>query len=640
MQVNQRGAVPRATTTAIADASSSTTPSTVVRFPAGFDQPPTVRAGETVRFDIPKDQILPFVAGPAYHGRETWLGRLMVQVNGGEPLPYVFAQSTMGGTGNYLGHEVRPVDVRIPDDATAVQVWIETRGIEGERFVSNLGANYTLPVVAASTPAPTATPSEERSSFHTGPSPQAPDAGAPVVDARQGGISVEGGGKSSLYALRLGVHAPKARGSDVARAAAPLLGRNATAAVDRFLANWNSAGRFIPENVDANGAVKDTKLSALTQSRHLYGLVQAAGTTGNPQYLQRARELADTLLTKFVGREVDGKPVPPYFHEQVELNGAAAVSHASAAGGDNLTVNQQAYGLSGLVALYGATKDPALLKEIRALHNAFVERFYDDRAGGFFDHAHADGSGADGLKSYNSTVYVAMSYLADLAAVDTAPGAPDYRGQLRELADLVTDKFPDPTTGFIVENFDADWRPAWREWQVQQAPSAQGAPETFSIGIVGHNTQAAWFLLRMFEQTGDAAYRDTAVTLMNNMLAKGYDAEHGGFFNAAKREETRPGERWMWGTNKAWWQQAEGMQALMLADKLGVLDRMQGGGVSGRQALEDTLRFWPHFTQPGGGEYAEVARDGTPVPGDLGGFGKATYHVSQLAEVARDAAGG
>lgn len=638
MQVNQRAQLTRSITAA--DAAGVTAPSTVLRFPGGFDAPPTVRAGETVRFDIPKSEILPHVAGPAYHGRETWMGRLMVQVNGGEPQPYVFAQSKMGETGAYLGHEVRPVDVAIPADASSVAVWIETRGIEGERFVSNNGANFPIPVAGAAAGAPSTGGVEERSAFSTGSTPQAPDAGAGTVDARQGGIHLEGGGKSSLYALRLGVHAAKVGASAIARAAAPQLATNATAAMDRFLANWNTEGRFIPENVDGNGAVKDTKLSTLTQSRHLYGLVHAAQNTGDPAYLQRARELGDTILKHFVGREVDGKRVPPFFHEQVEMQGASAVSQRSSAGGNNLTVNQQAYGLSGLVALYGATKDPALLKDIRALHNAFVERFHDARTGGFFDHAHADGSGNDGLKSYNSTVYVAMSYLADLAAVDQGPGAPDYRGQLRELADLVVEKFPDPKTGFIVENFDADWRPAWREWQVQQAPGAEGTPQTFSIGIVGHNTQAAWFLLRQFEESGDAKYRDTAVTLMNNMLAKGYDAEQGGFYNAAKREETRPGERWMWGTNKSWWQQAEGMQALLLADKLGVLDRIGADGVSGRQALEDTLGFWSSFSRPGGGEYAEVARDGTPVPGDLGGFGKATYHVSQLAEVARDAAGG
>lgn len=637
MQVNPRTSVSR--NASITAEVSPPPPPTTLRFPADFGQPPPVRAGETVRFEIPRDEILPHVAGPAYHGRDTWMGRLMVQVNGEAPVPYVFAQSKMGATGDYLGHEVRPVDVPIPADATSVQVWIETRGIGGERFVSNGGNNFTIPVTGVAASSPSVAPASEASTFDVGTAPRATQGGGSPSDPSEGGIPMQGSGKSSLYALRLGVHAPTVRASALARAAVPQLAQNATAAVDRFLARWDDAGHFIPENLDGNGAVKDTKLSALTQSRHLYGLVHAAANTGNPEYLNKARELASTMLQHFVGREVDGKPVPPFFHEQVEMSGASPMSQASAAGGNNLTVNQQAYGLAGLVALYGATRDPALLKEIRDLHTSFVERFHDSRAGGFFDHAHANGSGHDGLKSYNSTVYVAMSYLADLAAVDRGPGAPDYSGLLRELANLVADKFPDPKTGFIVENFDADWRPAWREWQVQQAQGADGAPRDVTIGIVGHNTQAAWFLLRSYEQTGDLKLRDTAVTLLNNMLEKGYDAANGGFFNAAKREETRPEERWMWGTNKAWWQQAEGMQALMLADKLGLLDRIGGGGVSGRQALEGTLQFWQHFSRPGGGEYAEVARDGTAVPGDLGAFGKATYHVSQLADVARDAAG-
>ena len=125
MQVNPRTSVSR--NASITAEVSPPPPPTTLRFPADFGQPPPVSAGETVRFEIPRDEILPHVAGPAYHGRDTWMGRLMVQVNGEAPVPYVFAQSKMGATGDYLGHEVRPVDVPIPADATSVQVWIETR---------------------------------------------------------------------------------------------------------------------------------------------------------------------------------------------------------------------------------------------------------------------------------------------------------------------------------------------------------------------------------------------------------------------------------------------------------------------------------------------------------------------------------
>lgn len=463
------------------------------------------------------------------------------------------------------------------------------------------------------------------------PSPQDPRGAIAHEPARasHGGIQPGGSGATSVWASRLGCH-PAVQGittrSATAYRVAPLLVQNMTKAVDRFLVSWDEQGRYIPENIDAQGNVLNHRLTALTQSRHLYGLAQGYLATGSSLYAHKATQLADSFLRNFVADTADGRHVPPFFHEQVEMIGATATPVESSV----LTANQQAYGLAGLVALYKATEDPALLARIRTLHQAFVQRFHDDVQGGFFDHAAVAGARPDTFKSYNSMLYVACAYLKDLAEVDRGAGAPDYSRLLNEIATIVADRFLDPRTGFIIENFDANWKPAWRDWQ-QQGP--------FTIGIVGHNMQTAWFLLRMHESTGNNRYREASVSIMNSMLERGYDWNHGGFYNAAKREEQDPSQRWMWGTSKAWWQQAEGMQALMLADKLGVLKEVRCQQGTGSTALWGAIAFWRHFARPEGGEYKEVEENGKAIDGNLGEFGKATYHVSQLAQVAMETGG-
>ena len=89
----------------------------------------------------------------------------------------------------------------------------------------------------------------------------------------------------------------------------------------------------------------------------------------------------------------------------------------------------------------------------------------------------------------------------------------------------------------------------------------------------------------------------------------------------------------MWHTNKAWWQQAEAIMALTLAEKSGVLSTDDVRSVRD-QAVDF---YFNHFVDwQGGGEFAEVTKDGTPVTDngvikDKGQWGKSTYHTVELA---------
>src|SRR5262249_9984813 len=320
---------------------------------------------------------------------------------------------------------------------------------------------------------------------------------------------------------------------------------------------------------------------------------------------------------------------PPYFFQEIVVSDKGTLAPKPL---EHLSVNHQAYGLAGLVAFCKATRDSQVLGEVRTLHEGFVKRFLDPKEGGFFEEVSLTSGENNGIKNFNSTVYVATSYLRDLVDMEPEPTHKhQYTQLLEKLADLVVDKFVANEmdvggTGFIRENFDTGWEPQWRGWQNQTV-----CGKTFSIGVVGHNMQVGWFLLDMFERTKDDKYKVAAIATLRSMLERGYDWKNGGVYDSAKREEPTMVARWMWGRKKAWWQQAEAIQAFLQADKLGLLDDLDTSKGTGRNALEKTVAFWDRFQRPEGGTFQETSEDGVPLQGPLDHATKGCYHEAQVA---------
>lgn len=378
-----------------------------------------------------------------------------------------------------------------------------------------------------------------------------------------------------------------------------------------------ATGSYASE-IAIDGSRKSETRHLIAESRMVYGLAYGAAITGNADYLKRAREVTKFLLTKMVRRDSANLP---YFLNAVDPTGRPVAEQTK------LVVNEQAYGLSGLVALATVTPDAqeraALLAQIRELYKAFVFRFHDGSsvgAGGFFDGFDLQKNRPITTKSYNSTVYVATSFLLELAQLDRNQAG--YLNALTEIGDAVAQRFPDPRTGWIIENFTYDWRPDWREWQRQP----QG-----TIGIVGHNFQAAWLLLRLSQAPWlgadrQAAYRTSAKAMLESMLNKNaVDRKNGGFHDVFVRETSQT----MWHTNKAWWQQAEGIMALTLAQRLGVLTTTDAENVRD-QAVN--FYFNSFIDRKNGGEFDVVTREGQPTgETQKGHLGKSTYHTVEFA---------
>ncbi|NUM35410.1 MAG: AGE family epimerase/isomerase [Candidatus Brocadiae bacterium] len=372
---------------------------------------------------------------------------------------------------------------------------------------------------------------------------------------------------------------------------------------------WDEESGSYASEILFDGTKKSEIRHLIALSRMIYGLSNSLEIS--PSYLVKAQKSANFLIKKMMRQDAIG----PYFLSSVYPDGSTNADP------DLLIVNEQAYGFCGLVALYEKTKEPYLLHTIRVAYRAFYKRFHDSQYGGFFDAFSLSTSKPIEKKSYNSTVYVATSFLFALSQSDVEYKK-EYESTLLELGEIILQHFLDQDTGWIIENFDRQWKADWRDWQKQGE---------YTIGVVGHNFQAAWLLLRIYKlfqkKPGMERYAKGGVYILESMLKRNaVDNTNGGFFDVLKRETSEN----MWHTNKAWWQQAEGILALTLAEKLGLLKTQHA-----KQARNMAVHFYFRYfvDRNGGGEFSVVEKNGNPIPNEMKAHkGKSTYHTVEMAE--------
>jgi mannose/cellobiose epimerase-like protein (N-acyl-D-glucosamine 2-epimerase family) len=342
--------------------------------------------------------------------------------------------------------------------------------------------------------------------------------------------------------------------------------------------------------------------------------------TGDKKYLDLAKHGVDFELAHHMKTNAAGET---FWAQKVNRDGSLAEGEA----GKPIVINEQTYGLTGLIGYYKASKDPKILDVIKSGHKFLTNHMWDKKDGAFFDSVDAKTLEPSNTKSYNSVVYPAASALIEMADIADGAWKKEVCGQLKTLADVFVEKFPDPQTGFIKENFTSNWGEDWRNWQKQ--------PEG-TIGVTGHNTQGALFLLRtekllsaegMLKPEEAQKYKDTAKSIVDSMLEKTYDKENGGWFDVFVRETGQN----MWHTNKAFWQQEEGYLATLAMSKLSDDPKYA-------EATTKTLEFWDKnfIDREIGGDRQTVAKDGAPLTDPKGGPGKSSYHSTEMAKLAME----
>ena len=213
-----------------------------------------------------------------------------------------------------------------------------------------------------------------------------------------------------------------------------------------------------------------------------------------------------------------------------------------------------------------------------------------------------DLSVASAKKSFNPQIGLLSSYMLYWYLAD---GRTALLFQMERTMEVALRRMQAPSDGYILDTFDRTWHCITGRWD--------DGTETLSAG---GNLETSWILMRLYNLTGNEAYRTNALELGEKMIRVAWDGVHGGWFESFARDQT---ERH--GPNKAWFIQAYGnFMALSLYNQ-----RKEARYLD---LFRETSLFWNQYflDKECGGAYCSVDLAGNLVNGTKGGSSKGSYH--------------
>ncbi|MDH4128271.1 MAG: AGE family epimerase/isomerase [Spirochaetota bacterium] len=377
---------------------------------------------------------------------------------------------------------------------------------------------------------------------------------------------------------------------------------------------------------------KDSTQECATLSRLIYGLSSAYLMTGNNRYYLAARKGVEYQRDTFRTDSHDGSFVVWAYAYK---DGKKILPSQFQDDRNTIPLYEQIYALAGLTQFYRITNDWETLDDIKRTVNFFNQIFYDNKYKGYFSHIDYATFEPDtpilgdnkNKKNWNSIGDHAPAYLINLLLAIANIKEDEFSdlydiciNMLKELADLITNKFPDPNPKipYVQERFNWDWSADKNyKWQQDRA-------------VIGHNLKIAWNLTRIYNFLQKKEYLDLAIKLGESMKIYGLDQIRGGWFDVVERnpKNDMPIE-FTWHNRKAWWQQEQGILAyLILYGATQNADYLQ--------LARESIAFWnmAYLDFEYGGVYFDVIDDGLPYAKDdrvkKGSHSQSGYHVFEL----------
>lgn len=235
----------------------------------------------------------------------------------------------------------------------------------------------------------------------------------------------------------------------------------------------------------------------------------------------------------------------------------------------------QAFAIHGLTKYFEVSGDSSAL-ELATITFAWLDNnARDDIHGGYFEQLYREGTPQEagpeassrpgylpftGLKEFNSSIHL-LEALTGLYRV-----WPDSRvkGRLEEMYTLFKEKLIHPD-GYLLLYFYPDWTPV--PASVMDSISEGNAWYT-QHATFGHDVEIAYLLLEAAKALGkenDSVAHKLAKKLVNHSMEYGWDYEKGGFYYMGYKNEDGMD---IYDPHKAWWTEAEGLNALLLMHSL------------------------------------------------------------------------
>lgn len=286
--------------------------------------------------------------------------------------------------------------------------------------------------------------------------------------------------------------------------------------------------------------------SVVLISRSLWSFSEAYRRYPDPAYQKMAAECLKFLREKMYDKEHGG------YYFMVTREGKIVDSTKQ--------LNPMSYVMEGLAEYALAFHDPQVANEALELFRTIDQHAHDTRYGGYriaftadwkFIENYKDGpnaAGSFGRKAYDWH----LGLVEALATLYDVTGDAQVKARLEELLDLFVNKIIDSDIGYGRYYFHDDWTVADRDGDSKECE-------------YGLDLEASWLIVEAAQRVGrqqDPKIRHASLALVDHALRYGFDKEHGGLYRLGPATESATNK------NMEWWQQCEGLVALLNAYQL------------------------------------------------------------------------
>jgi mannobiose 2-epimerase len=317
-----------------------------------------------------------------------------------------------------------------------------------------------------------------------------------------------------------------------------------------------SGGYFSNFGYDWERSATQDKM-IVTQARHVWTTARAA--TFFPEerqaYLDMAAHGVRFLRDHMWDEQYGG------FQTLVSRDGAPRQTASAYTQGK--TAYGNAFAIYALVAYHKASGDQAALALAQRTFRWLETHAHDAEYGGYFQFIQRDGTalmegrGGRPPKDQNSSIHLLEAF----TELYSAWPDPLLRDRLEALLVLIRDTLT-TDAGYLRLFFERDWTPVSQD--DPQGAAGQGIYEFDHISY-GHDVETAFLMVEAAVALGlDSARTLTAAKQMvDHTLASGWDDRRGGIFNGGRYFAADPSAKII-DDGKAWWAQAEALNALLL----------------------------------------------------------------------------
>jgi mannobiose 2-epimerase len=286
--------------------------------------------------------------------------------------------------------------------------------------------------------------------------------------------------------------------------------------------------------------------SVVLISRSLWSFSEAYRRYPDPAYQKMAAECLKFLRDKMWDKEHGG------YYFMVSREGKIVDSTKQ--------LNPMSYVMEGLAEYALAFHDNQAANEALELFRTIDQHAHDTRYGGYRIAFTADwklienykdgpnAAGSFGRKAYDWH----LGLVEALATLYDVTGDAQVKVRLEELLDLFVNKIIDSDIGYGRYYFHDDWTVADRDGDSKECE-------------YGLDLEASWLIVEAAQRVGrqqDPKIRRASLALVDHALRYGFDKEHGGVYRLGPATEPATNK------NMEWWQQCEGLVALLNAYQL------------------------------------------------------------------------